>query len=314
MNRRFSAAVLVCALLSQIMGARAAVPEALVAQQTRESAVNAAKQSSLKLRQHRAPEFRSGNLPLSLPQRSIKATPFERSGFAVSTARLLTRESLVPTTDPRTRSASALSSSAAAIIGTFRRGASKSVSVGVPNRGAQAVVQVVAPPHESPIGVPTPHVSPTPFHTPTPFPSIAPTMTPTPTPAPTPVPTTTPSPSPQTNLTARVTGFLAWWPYYQTNVPGVGPLAVNMENGNALLVSRDISIPVGPQALSFTRIYNSLSLHNVANSDGSQPAIFGNGWSNEYDMPFLPNHRGTSTCSFRRLRSVAVSRPECTGA
>ncbi len=90
------------------------------------------------------------------------------------------------------------------------------------------------------------------------------------------VPTATPSAPP-------TTGINRWWDYEEGLVPGVGKYMVNVGTGNLLVQANDVDIPERGIDLAFRRTYNSQSLHDAANDDGSVQSNFGDGWTNTFD-------------------------------
>jgi YD repeat-containing protein len=85
-------------------------------------------------------------------------------------------------------------------------------------------------------------------------------------------------------LSASMTGILPWWTYQARSIPGLGQAMVNVVNLNFLIEENDVDIPAGGLDLAFRRIYNSQSLHDAANHDGSGPSVFGNRWTNNLDV------------------------------
>ncbi|MBC5806510.1 MAG: RHS repeat protein [Candidatus Eremiobacteraeota bacterium] len=75
-------------------------------------------------------------------------------------------------------------------------------------------------------------------------------------------------------------------------MPGIGSAGVNVANGNLILRSRDMVIAHKGVPFVFDRTYNSQSRHDAAGSDGSQPSVFGNGWTNNYDAHIASNDLG----------------------
>ena len=92
--------------------------------------------------------------------------------------------------------------------------------------------------------------------------------------APSPVPTPLPTPN---------GGIEHWWTYESESIGGVGDAKVNVANGNLLVDAIDMKIPNKGTDFNFDRVYNSLSLHDYAGSDGSTPSNYGNGWTNSFD-------------------------------
>jgi len=87
----------------------------------------------------------------------------------------------------------------------------------------------------------------------------------------------------------NVTGINPWWTYEEHAVPGVGKAMANVANGNLIVQSDDVDIPERGIDLAFRRTYNSRSQHDYANTDGSVPSNFGNGWTNTFDAHIASN-------------------------
>jgi YD repeat-containing protein len=79
------------------------------------------------------------------------------------------------------------------------------------------------------------------------------------------------------------TGINPWWTYEEGAVPGVGKWMVNAGTGNLLVQETPIDIPERGIDLAFRMTYNSQSQHDYANTDGSTPSNYGNGWTNTFD-------------------------------
>lgn len=92
--------------------------------------------------------------------------------------------------------------------------------------------------------------------------------------------------NPDTNVAAsdEGAGIEPWWSYQAYPVQGIGGAMVNTTTGNLVVQATDFDIHQGELDLSFTRTYNSQSRHDVNGDDGSEPALFGNGWTNNYDL------------------------------
>ena len=80
------------------------------------------------------------------------------------------------------------------------------------------------------------------------------------------------------------TGTTNWWTNPSTALPGIGTASVNVATGNLILSSTDIDIPERGINLTFRRFYNSQSNHTYSNADGSVPAQYGDGWTNNLDI------------------------------
>jgi YD repeat-containing protein len=100
-------------------------------------------------------------------------------------------------------------------------------------------------------------------------------------------------------LPASMTGILPWWTYEARSIPGLGEAMVNVVNLNFLIEENDVDIPAGGLDPAFRRIYNSQSLHDAANHDGSGPSVFGNRWTNNLDvhLGWTPGGQNSGTVS-----------------
>ncbi len=117
--------------------------------------------------------------------------------------------------------------------------------------------------------------------TPTPVPATPKPIpaTPTPIPAtPTPLPLATATPAPVLHP-----GINRWWTYEEGALPGVGKWMVNVGSGNLVVQADDVDVPERGIDLAFRRTYNSQSTHDNLGSDGGEPSVFGNGWTNTFD-------------------------------
>ncbi len=85
------------------------------------------------------------------------------------------------------------------------------------------------------------------------------------------------------------TGEKPWWTFEGSAVPGVGPAEINVANQNLFLQSTDLRMTHRWATIEFTRVYNSLSQHDFAGTDGSQPSNYGNGWTNNLDAHVAVN-------------------------
>lgn len=80
------------------------------------------------------------------------------------------------------------------------------------------------------------------------------------------------------------TGHYPWWTFESHSAFGaMGQALVNVANGNLLLGGTDVSVPHFGLDLVVSRAYNSTSQYDVNNTDGSQPSLFGNGWTSNLD-------------------------------
>jgi YD repeat-containing protein len=79
------------------------------------------------------------------------------------------------------------------------------------------------------------------------------------------------------------TGIKPWWAYRDVALPGGGQGVVNVGTGNLLLQVGDMLVPHKGVPMVFRRTYNSQSQHDVLGTDGAQPSMFGNGWTNTFD-------------------------------
>jgi len=81
----------------------------------------------------------------------------------------------------------------------------------------------------------------------------------------------------------NLTGINDWWLYEERAIPGVGKAMLNVGTGNLIVQADDVDIPGRGIDLAFRRTYNSNSGHDVSNSDGTNPSVFGNGWTSTFD-------------------------------
>jgi len=79
------------------------------------------------------------------------------------------------------------------------------------------------------------------------------------------------------------TGINPWWRYQEEGVGGGDHVMVNVGTGNMVVQSDDVEIAHQGIALAFRRTYNSQSRHDVFGTDGAQPGMYGNGWTNTFD-------------------------------
>ena len=88
------------------------------------------------------------------------------------------------------------------------------------------------------------------------------------------------------------TGINRWWTYEEDAVPGSGRYMVNVANENLIYQDDDMDIPNKGIDLAFRRTYNSQSQHDYANTDGSVPSSYGDGWTNTWDAHIATNSSG----------------------
>ena len=155
-----------------------------------------------------------------------------------------------------------------------------------------------APQAINPCGpVPSPNPTPTPVPTAvppsTPVPTAAPTATPVPTAVPTQAPTATPTSAPAGQQTVSGTGIKPWWQFQQQKFAGGDDVLVNMGTGNLVVSSEDMAVAHKGTPLDFRRTYNSQSGHDVAATDGGNPGLYGNGWTNAFDAHIVKRSDGT---------------------
>ena len=89
-------------------------------------------------------------------------------------------------------------------------------------------------------------------------------------------------------------GINRYWTYEERALPGVGKAMLNVGTGNLLIQATDVDIPERGLDLVMRRTYNSQSLHDANGDDGSEPALFGNGWTNPYDAHLVFRSSGLS--------------------
>jgi YD repeat-containing protein len=87
-------------------------------------------------------------------------------------------------------------------------------------------------------------------------------------------------------------GINRYWDYEERPIPGIGKAMVNVGTGNLVLQATDFDIPERGLGLVMQRTYNSQSLHDANGDDGSEQAIFGNGWTNTYDAHLVFRSNG----------------------
>jgi YD repeat-containing protein len=92
-----------------------------------------------------------------------------------------------------------------------------------------------------------------------------------------PMTTSTATPGPAT------TGVNRWWDYEEGTIPGVGTYMANVGTGNLIIQATDMDVPERGLDLAFRRTYNSQSLHDAENDDGSVQSSFGDGWTSTFD-------------------------------
>jgi YD repeat-containing protein len=85
------------------------------------------------------------------------------------------------------------------------------------------------------------------------------------------------------------TGIEHWWTYQERAIPGLGEALFNVGTGNLMVTTADVNVPEQGINLVFQRVYNSQSLHDANGDDGGEPAIFGNGWTNNFDSNIVYN-------------------------
>jgi RHS repeat-associated protein len=90
--------------------------------------------------------------------------------------------------------------------------------------------------------------------------------------------TATPTPGPDAGA-----GIRRWWDYEETALPGVGKSMVNVGTGNLVIVADDVDVPEPGLDLTFHRVFNSQSQHDFNADDGSEKAVYGERWTNNFD-------------------------------
>ncbi len=91
----------------------------------------------------------------------------------------------------------------------------------------------------------------------------------------------------------NVTGINHWWTYEEDAIPGIGKYMANVATGNLLVQADDMAIAHKGIELAFRRTYNSFSHHDYANTDGSTPDNYGDGWTNTFDAHIAFNDLDT---------------------
>ena len=90
-------------------------------------------------------------------------------------------------------------------------------------------------------------------------------------------------------LSPATTGVNPWWTYEEQALPGIGKAMVNVGTGNLLVQSDDVDVAERGIDLAFRRTYNSQSTHDVSGTDGTPPSVYGNGWTNPFDVHLAYN-------------------------
>jgi YD repeat-containing protein len=88
-------------------------------------------------------------------------------------------------------------------------------------------------------------------------------------------------------------GINPWWTFEDRSIPGIGSAMVNVGTGNLVLQATDVDIPERGLDLVVRRTYNSQSLHDASGDDGSEPGVYGNGWTNTYDAHLVFQSNGS---------------------
>jgi YD repeat-containing protein len=87
----------------------------------------------------------------------------------------------------------------------------------------------------------------------------------------------------------NITGINPWWTYEEDAVAGLGKYMANVTTGNLIIQADDMATPHKGIELAFRRTYNSFSQHDYANTDGSVPSNYGDGWTNTFDAHIAYN-------------------------
>lgn len=95
---------------------------------------------------------------------------------------------------------------------------------------------------------------------------------------PEPTPTVVPAP-----------GIYPWSTLERDRITGLGFTGVNVANLNYLVMANDMKVAHRELPVELIRTYNSLSQHDYAGTDGSQPSNYGNGWTNTLDAHIAVN-------------------------
>jgi YD repeat-containing protein len=103
------------------------------------------------------------------------------------------------------------------------------------------------------------------------------------------------------------TGIEHWWTYEESAIPGIGKAMANVGTGNLLLSAMDVDVPEQGINLAFQRVYNSQSLHDANGDDGGDPAIFGNGWTNNFDASIVYSGGGANTITVYDIDGAACT-------
>jgi RHS repeat-associated protein len=89
--------------------------------------------------------------------------------------------------------------------------------------------------------------------------------------------------------TADPDGINRWWPYEEDAIGGVGKYLVNVATGNLVVQADDMAVSNKGIEFAFRRTYNSMSNHTYDGTDGSEPSLYGDKWTNTFDTHIAYN-------------------------
>jgi hypothetical protein len=92
-----------------------------------------------------------------------------------------------------------------------------------------------------------------------------------------------------TTGTADNDGIKPWWGYTADALGGIGRYMINLANANVVVQSEDMRIANKGIDFVFGRTYNALSAHDYQNDDGSSPSLYGDKWTNTFDVHIAYN-------------------------
>ena len=84
-------------------------------------------------------------------------------------------------------------------------------------------------------------------------------------------------------------GLKPFWPYQSRIVAGIGSAYGNASNGNVAITTTDVDVATPGVDLSFSRVWNSMSLEDTAGDDGSGPSTEGNYWTSNLNAHIVWN-------------------------
>jgi YD repeat-containing protein len=102
------------------------------------------------------------------------------------------------------------------------------------------------------------------------------------------------SPIMNTVIGEYATGEKPWWAESGGVLGGIGRYAINVSSGNLLVQSSDMDVPDRALGFAFHRSFNSEAGHTYSNLDGSGPSLYGDNWTNSFDIRAVYNEMQTN--------------------